>query len=88
MYNVGENNQVGGDIKNDKTSQNKNNITNNNSDNVNKSFEEEHVFDKNNEKGNENDKNIDKNKENIDNINDIDIYDDGDDIIEIDYDKI
>ena len=89
LYNVGENNQGGGDIKNDKTSEkNKNSITNNNSENVNKSFEEEHVFDKNNEKGNENDKNIDKNKENIDNINDIDIYDDGDDIIEIDYDKI
>ena len=89
LYNVGENNQGGGDIKNDKTSEkNKNSITNNNSENANKSFEEEHVFDKNNEKGNENDKNIDKNKENIDNINDIDIYDDGDDIIEIDYDKI
>ena len=84
MYNVGENNQVGGDIKNDKTSQNKNSITNNNSENVNKSFEEEHVFDKNNEKGNE----IDKNKENKDNNNNNDNYDDGDDIIDIDYDKI
>ena len=86
MYNVGENNQVGGDIKNDKNSQNKNSITNNNSENVNKSFEEEHVFDKNNEKGNE----IDKNKEKKDNNNDNnnDNYDDGDDIIDIDYDKI
>ena len=86
LYNVGENNQVGGDIKNDKISQNKNNVTNNNSENVNKSFEEEHVFDKNNEKGNENDKNIDKNKEKNDNINDN--FDDGDDIIDIDYEKI
>mgnify|MGYP006873016277 CR=1 FL=1 len=88
MYNVGENNQAGSDIKNDKTSQNKNNITNNNSENVNKSFEEEHVFDKKNEKRNEFDKSIDKNKENNDNININDNLDDADDIIDIDYDKI
>ena len=86
MYNVGENNQGGGDTKNDKTSQNKNSFTNNNSENVNKSFEEEYVFDKNNGKGNEIDKNIDKNNENNDNFNDN--YDDGDDIIDIDYEKI
>ena len=79
LYNVNENNQ---ETKNDKFSQN--NKTNNNNDNndknenkeeeqVNKSFEEEHIFDKKNEKEDD-DVNYD--------------FDDGDNIIDIDYDKI
>ena len=75
LYNVNENNQ---ETKNDKFSQNNktNNNTNENKeeDQVNKSFEEEHIFDKKNEKEEEDDVNYD--------------FDDGDNIIDIDYDKI
>ena len=75
LYNVNENNQ---ETKNDKFSQNNktNNNTNENKDEeqVNKSFEEEHIFDKKNEKEEDDDVNYD--------------FDDGDNIIDIDYDKI
>ena len=73
LYNVNENNQ---ETKNDKFSQN--NKTNNNEENkeevVNKSFEEEHIFEKKNTKEENDDVNYD--------------FEDGDNIIDIDYDKI
>ena len=74
LYNVNENNQ---EIKNDIFSQG--NKTNNNEENkeeeiVNKSFEEEHIFEKKNTKEEKDDVNYD--------------FEDGDNIIDIDYDKI
>jgi len=83
LYNVNENNQILGETKNDKISKDKNkdNIDNNingkeEEEQINKSFEEEHIFDKKKEtKKEEND------SANYD-------FDEGDNIIDIDYDKI
>ena len=74
LYNVNENNKNLGETKNDKPSNINDDIDNKDGEQVNKSFEEEHVFD--NKKG----------KEETDSVN-YD-FDDGDNIIDIDYDKI
>ena len=83
LYNVNENNQILGETKNDKISKDKNkdNIDNNingkeEEEQINKSFDEEHIFDKKKE----------TKKEANDSVN-YD-FDEGDNIIDIDYDKI
>ena len=74
LYNVNENTKNLSEVKNDKLSNNNNIVSNKEEEQVNKSFEEEHIFDNK------------KRKEETDSVN-YD-FDDGDNIIDVDYEQI
>ena len=95
LYNVVDNkSKIDKFLESDKMNNNNNNVNNNNLSNdeelINKSLEEEHVFEKKKENENEKEQNKDninnKEKGETDSVN-YD-FDDGDNIIDIDYDKI
>ena len=84
VYDVRENSSNNNEAKNEKKSKIKNNVSIiENGDEVNKSLEEEHDFNKLNE-----DKEIEKKKSKESNDSANYVFDDGDNIINVDYDKI
>ena len=85
LYNVGDNKTKNEKFFDSIKNENDNNNLNNEEEHINKSFEEEHVFEKQNKKENE-EKEKQKEKEETDSVN-YD-FDEGDNLIDVDYDKI